>query len=336
MKFKIYTITLLLLIISNSAVAKCNFTARAKDEIRNVQLSDREKYLDRENPIKFSYWVDSVKATDQSIVVAFKATATLKEMETNKEKDVKFRVDPGGDRAASVILSPLFIFSPSAFFQNMIGCEDEISSSKETLNLKNAQPTGAETVVEDYFPSSSIDLVIDANGKKLFHSGKISNGEIFISLTTAYGDNGFDSFMKEVGKSKASDITVICNQCKGSDPDLQHSTSITARVDFSEINNSYLSYLAQIKKNESDEKKAQYQKQQQSIADRKKAEDTKLKIEADRKKAIEDKEKKNSEASLKDQEVKSKQFDGAKAKCENLGFTKGTEAFGKCVLEISK
>jgi hypothetical protein len=72
------------------------------------------------------------------------------------------------------------------------------------------------------------------------------------------------------------------------------------------------------------------------IKERRQREIQAQKVQRERQQEIEKEKKVKAEATLKQEMAKKNQFDTAKNKCINLGFKTGTEAMGKCVLELTK
>ena len=336
-------ILLLLVVASSSVYAKCPYDAKAYNDTKTEQLAEIEKFLDRQNPedVKFGL----AKAELQNTFwINFKSIATLKEYETNKEKVSKLRVNPGSGavgKLGTLIFSPFYILSPREWASNMVGCSDEISSVTQ-LNKANQKPTGEKFVVEDYFPNKTIRLKIEANGKSFEQSVSLQDKQAsyFVGLGS-YDDQDLVSFLKHNQKADKAELSISCAiDCdefsSGDDPNVTFSKKITIQANLSEAYRGYSEYIQSIKRDAADKRKIKQEEEVRLLAAKQKAIDDANKVQIAKQIAADRAAQAKADSVAKAQAAEQKILDQYKEKCSNLGFKVGTDAFGKCVLQLTK
>ena len=335
-------ILLLLVVASSSAYAYCPYDAKAYNDTKTEQLSESEKFLDRQNPEDVKFGLTSAELNNK-FWIYFKSAATLKEYETNKEKVSKLRVNPGSGAAGklgTLIFSPFYIFSPKEWANNMVGCSDEISSVTQ-LNKANQKPTGEKLVVEDYFPNKTIRLKIEANGKSFEHPVKLQDKQVSYFVGLAYDDQDLVSFLKYNQKADKAELSISCAlDCdefsSGDNPNLTFSKKITIQANLSEAYRGYSEYIESLRRDAADKRKIKQEEEARLLAAKQKAIDDANKAQIAKQIAADRAAQAKADSVAKAQAAEQKILDQYKEKCSNLGFKAGTDAFGKCVLQLTK
>jgi hypothetical protein len=313
-------------------------------ETKVEQLEETKIFLDRKNPINFKFGLAEAALKADSLTVEFRGNATLTEYKTNREKVTEQIVNHsaiGSVKLGTLLFAPFYIFSPDKWVSNMAGCTEDVSTDYR-WSAENQQETGNKVVVENYFPDKTITLKIEANGisflKDINLRDVLSSYFIFLGQEL-YDDQKFISFIKS--NQNLADLTITClSDCENfssvEDSSLSFRKSISIKADLSYTYKSYLQYIADKKKAVVDEIKRKQDDENRKIAAKKNAEEEKIKTIEEKQKSIERANQAKADAAIKAQAIEQKTLDQYKEKCSNLGFKVGTDAFGKCVLQLTK
>jgi hypothetical protein len=239
------------------------------------------------------------------------------EYEANVEKVIEekiYEASPGGTLIGTTILLGLpLIFSPGKTFDNAFGCTEEVSS-KFTASQTNRVPTGNEEWAD--FSPDSVRLRITTSEGSSFEE----------SLTTIGGTISVKVEDLILSKSKGLvNIKVLCLTCTNLKND-------DLGVTFLDSKNIVLD-LNQIRAVEAENKK---KLDVAAMAAKKKADEDRARMLEERKKATDRAAQAKAESLAKAQAAEQKILDSYKEKCSKLGFKIGTDAFGKCVLQLTK
>jgi len=262
------------------------------------------------------YKVPTSKIPYLDIVVLGKAKSI--EYEANVDNILEEKVydaRPGSTIIGTTILLGLpLLFFPGKTFDNAFGCTEEISS-KLTPSQTDRVPTGNEQWV-DYSPSSVRLQITTSDSPPLEQDLKVTNGTATVRL---------EDYINLKNAKGQVNIKVLCLTCKNLNNDnlgLSYSDQKEIVLDVSQIraiesaNKKKLDDAAMVAKQKAEEDRLRAADERQKVADR--AAQAKL------------------DAAAKAQAAEQKILDQYKEKCSNLGFKVGTDAFGKCVLQLTK
>jgi hypothetical protein len=346
MKKHLEKLIFLIFLISGVVHAACKSQERPYEETRKEQLNEIEKYLDRDKPEGIRFGISSLESRDGYFYITLGSEATLLQYQTNREKVSKVKITPSvgvGTKLIGVALSPLFLlFNPKGWVDEMGGCTEEISSVTR-LNTENQTPTGEKIIVSDYFPYKDITFIFSSNGESFKSTVGLRDKAVTYYLGTfgnAYGEKGFVDFIKKNQNKGLVELSVTCSECEDSLPKDNQSLSfyktINQSVDFSPIFKGYSDYLSVRKKQAYDDQKIKQEEENLRVAAKQKQERDMIKAQEDKQKNIERANQAKADAIAKSQAAEQKILDQYKEKCSNLGFKVGTDAFGKCVLQLTK
>jgi len=251
----------------------------------------------------------SVKVPNLDIKILGKAKNIEYEAEVDKVSQVKiYEAEPVFTAVVSTILlgAPL-LFLPGKMADQAFGCTDVISS-KLVPSETNRMPTGKEQWV-DYSPKYVRLKLMGINANPVEKTVTINNGIASIKL---------EDYVSWKNASSQVNIKVVCLSCTN----LRNEDLALSYLDNSDI----VLDVGQIRSAEAANKK--------KIDDAVKA--AKQQADGDRAKAAERAAQAKAESAAKAQATEQKILDKYKEKCTNLGFTVGTDAFGKCVLQLTK
>lgn len=231
------------------------------------------------------------------------------EAEVDKVSQVKvYEAEPLSTAVATTILLGLpLLFMPGKITDEAFGCTD-VMSSKLIPSEINRTPTGKEQWV-DYSPNYITLRFVGINAAPIEKTLSVKDGIASFRL---------EDYVSWKNASNQLNIKVTCLSCKNlkdEESGILYSESMDIALDVNQIR------VAE-------------------AANKKKQEDAaimaKQKADEDRAKAADRAAQAKSEAIAKAQAAEQKFLDQYKEKCSNLGFKVGTDAFGKCVLQLTK
>jgi hypothetical protein len=332
-------------LLSVNVHAKCGYKADGYHyDTKIEQLAETEKYLNKAAPENFQFGLHAVEINESSIYIVYGSKTTLNEYEANKEKVSQLIVyEPQKNKGGTLLLTPLFILNPGLYSDKMFGCSEEQSSTTR-LNTDTEKPTGKSEVVYDFLPlSQHVTLKIESNGKSMILSRIIMNKGMVesIDLRESFAIPQVAEFIKANQKAGIVDITVSClKECSDYDDknnqELSFKKSISFKSDLGELFKSYSNYLGYQREIANAQKKAQIEAEARRIAAKQRAEEDRIKAQEEKQKAIDRANQAKLDAATRAQAAEQKSLDQFKEKCANLGFKTGTDAFGKCVLQLTK
>jgi hypothetical protein len=240
------------------------------------------------------------------------------EYEANVEKVIEEKIydaRPGGTLIGTTILLGLpLIFSPGKTFDNAFGCTEEVSSKLITSQTDRV-PTGKEEWV-DFSPSSARMRITTSEGSSFEQLMMIKDGVVSVKL------EDYINLRKSKDQVNIKVLCLTCTNLKNDSLGLTFSDSKDIILDVNQIR----AIEAANKKKLDDA----------AMAAKKKADEDRVKALEERQKAADRALQAKAESVAKAQAAEQKILDRYKEKCSDLGFKVGTDAFGKCVLQLTK
>ena len=206
------------------------------------------------------------------------------------------------------------LFAPAKTFDNAFGCTEELSS-KLTPSQTDRVPTANEQWT-DYSPSSVRLQITTSDSSPLEQDLKVINGTASVRL---------EDYINLKNAKGQVNIKVLCLTCKNLNND-------DLGVSYSDLKEIVLD-VSQIRAIELANKK---KLDDAAMVAKQKAEEDRLRAVEERQKAADRAAQAKLDAAAKAQAAEQKILDQYKEKCTNLGFKVGTDAFGKCVLQLTK
>jgi hypothetical protein len=240
------------------------------------------------------------------------------EYEANVEKVIEERIydaSPGATLFTTTILFGLpLIFSPGKTFDNAFGCTEEVSS-KFTTSQTDRVSTGKEEWV-DFSPDSARLKITTSEGSSFEQVLSFKGGTASVKL---------EDYINLRNSKGQVDIKVTCLTCTNLKNDDLSLTFLDSKDIVLDVN--------QIRAVEAANKKIL---DDAAMAAKKKADVDRVKALEEKQKAAERAAQAKAESVAKAQAAEQKILDKYKEKCSDLGFKVGTDAFGKCVLQLTK
>ena len=328
--------------------AECKFKVQGwHNDIKVEQLPNKEIYFKRSSPIDPKFGLSSAEFSDEFITFIFGSIATLEEYETNKEKVTELKVyesGGAGTKTLNALFLPIVLLTdPGRVADVMFGCSEELSSS-EQLNLSNEKPTGKTEIVYNYLPEAkNIDLRVEASGLAFEIPVTLSDTKMntVIRSSLKYDDPKFIDFIKANQKSELMNVSITClSGCEDysnlDNPSLNFKKNLVIKVNLSTLYKGYINHLSSLRSEAAAEKRRHIDEENRKLIAKHRAEEDRIKAQEDKQKAIEKANQAKAAAVAKTQAAEEKNLDQFKEKCLSLGFKAGTDAFGKCVLQLIK
>jgi hypothetical protein len=216
--------------------------------------------------------------------------------------------------ATGVLLGLPLIFAPGTVADMTLGCSEQLSS-KSVPSQTDRTPTGKEQWV-DYTPTTMGLRVVIGDATPIEKDFKFSNGSATIPLADYVN----------LDKEKAQiNIKVECVTCKNLRNDDLGISYLDSKDIILDVNQLRAAEAASKKKLEN-----------AVIAAKQKADEDRARALEEKQKAADRAVQAKAESVAKAQAAEQKILDQYKEKCTNLGFKVGTDAFGKCVLQLTK
>lgn len=297
----------------NSSSTKYTFKSRIAETDEKNLVWDIS--VESENTATFGIQQLSFDRTSASkipyldIKMAGKAKNIEYEAKVDKHIEEKvFEAGPGSTAFATTILLGLpLVFAPGWVADNALGCSQELSS-KLVPSKTNRVPTGKEQWGA-YSPNYVRFKFIGINTDPVEKTISVKNGVASFKL---------EDYVSWKNSSSQVNIKVVCLSCvnlRNEELGITYSDTMNIVLDVGQIRSA-------------------------EAANKKKIDDAaiaaKQKADEDRAKAAERATQAKSESIAKAQAAEQKSLDQYKEKCSNLGFKVGTDAFGKCVLQLTK
>lgn len=226
-----------------------------------------------------------------------------------------YESSPGIAAITTTILVGLpLIFAPGWVADKALGCSEE-RSSQLVPSKTDRVPTGNEKWV-DYAPKSVRLSIAVGEDAPLDREFEVKSGSALINL---------ENYVNLKNAKNQLNIKVQCLTCKNlRNEDLGLSYSHTKDI---------LLDVGQIRSAEAANKK---KLDDAAIAAKQRADEDRAKALEEKQKAADRAAQAKVESVAKAQAAEQKILDQYKEKCTNLGFKVGTDAFGKCVLQLTK
>ena len=294
----------------NSSNAKSTYRTRYEDMEENMLVWDEHSGESTALSITNAQLIPNLSADLAYIKIDFIGLKKTHEYEAKARLQIEERVieaRPVGTLLANTILFGLpLLFGPGEQVDKAFGCT-EFVSEKLIPSTSDRVVTGS-TKWTEFYPRQVYLKITGLTKMPIEKFFSIDKNDISIILK---------EFIDIKNSKDNLNVQIECVACNEPEPNLINSFRNKINLDLN---------LRPIKKVLEDSERVVRQR----------AEEERSKAVAEKQRAMERAAQAKAEASAKAQAAEQKTLDLYKDKCSNLGFKVGTDAFGKCVLQLTK